>query len=160
MGDVETLRDLIKDIRIAMMTTVDEDGTLRSRPMGTQDIEGENDLWFFTADPSGKTAEVRHDQQVNLSYVDHGKNRYVSVSGMAQIVHDKGRMEAYWKPIYKAWFPEGLDTPNIALLRVTPEKAEFWDTPSGKLVTLVNMVKAAATGDQTDIGRNEKLTLR
>ncbi len=66
MSDFETLRDMIKDIRIAMLTTVDEDGTLRSRPMGTQDVESDGDLWFFTYDPSGKTEEVKRDQQVNL----------------------------------------------------------------------------------------------
>ena len=64
-----------------MLTTVDEDGTLRSRPMGTQEIEFDGDLWFFTADPSGKSAEVREHQQVNVSYADPGSTRYVSVSG-------------------------------------------------------------------------------
>lgn len=160
MGDIQTLQELIKDIRIAMMTTVDEDGTLRSRPMGTQDIENESDLWFFTADPSGKAEEVRQNQQVNLSYVDTGKNRYVSVSGRAMIVHDKARMEKYWKPILKAWFPEGLETPDLALMRVTPEKAEFWDAPHGKLVALAQMVKAAVTGDEGEVGRNEKIDIR
>jgi general stress protein 26 len=160
MSDIETLHEQLKDIRIAMLTTADLNGTLRSRPMGTQDAEFDGDLWFFTSDTSGKANEIRHDQQVNLSYVDPGKNRYVSVSGRAALVHDKARMKEYWNPIYKAWFPEGLDTPDLALLRVTAEKAEYWDAPSGKLVTLINLVKAAATGDAEDVGRNEKLTLR
>jgi general stress protein 26 len=160
MGDIETLHELIKDIRIAMMTTVDEDGTLRSRPMDTAKVEADSELWFFTYDPSGKTEEVRQDQQVNLSYIDHGKNRYVSVSGRAMISHDKGRMKEYWNPINKVWFPQGLDTPNLALLRVTAEKAEYWDAPSGKLVALVNLVKAAATGNHDDVFRNEKIDVR
>ncbi len=76
------------------------------------------------------------------------------------IVHDEARMREYWNPINKVWFPDGLETTNLALLRVTAEKAEYWDTPSGKLVTLAKMVKAAATGDHSDVGRNEKLVLR
>ncbi len=165
MNELETLREKIKDIKIAMLTTVDEDGRLRSRPMGTQDVEFDGDLWFFTADPSGKSEEVRHHEQVNLSYADFGSIRYVSVSGRAQIVHDKARMKEYWTPIYKAWFPQGLDTPDIALLRVTVEKAEYWDFSSGKLVQLIGFVKAIATGERDDevmneAGKHEKINLR
>ncbi|MEO8393520.1 MAG: pyridoxamine 5'-phosphate oxidase family protein [Chloroflexota bacterium] len=160
MSDVETLRDQIKDIKIAMLTTVDQDGTLRSRPMGTQDVEFDGDLWFFTADPSGKADEVRHQQQVNVSYADPGKSSYVSVSGRAMLVHDKAKMEEYWNPIYKIWFHEGLETPDIALLRVTVEKAEYWEASGNKLVRLVNFVKAIATGDESVGSKNEKLTLR
>ncbi len=160
MNDVETLRDQIKDIKIAMLTTVDQDGTLRSRPMGTQDVEFDGDLWFFTADPSGKAEEVKHQQQVNVSYADPGKSSYVSVSGQAMLVHDKAKMEEYWNPIYKIWFHEGLETPDIALLRVTVEKAEYWEASGNKLVRLVNFVKAIATGDESVGGKNEKLTLR
>lgn len=160
MSDVETLREQIKDIKIAMLTTVDEDGTLRSRPMGTQDVEFDGDLWFFTADPSGKSEEVKKQQQVNVSYADPGKSNFVSVSGRAVLVHDKAKMQEYWNPIYKIWFTEGLDTPDIALMRVTVEKAEYWESSGNKLVRLVNFVKAVATGDQTVGGKNEKLTLK
>jgi general stress protein 26 len=160
MSDVETLGDQIKDIKIAMLTTVDQDGALRSRPMGTQDVEFDGDLWFFTADPSGKAEEVKHQQQVNVSYADFGKSKYVSVSGRAMLVHDKAKMEEYWNPIYKIWFPEGLETPDIALLRVTVEKAEYWEASGNKLVRLANFVKAIATGDESVGGKNEKLTLR
>jgi general stress protein 26 len=160
MNDIETLGKQIKDIKIAMLTTVDQDGALRSRPMGTQDVEFDGDLWFFTADPSGKAEEVRHQQQVNVSYADLGSSRYVSVSGRAMLVHDKAKMEECWNPVFKVWFPEGLETPDIALLRVTVEKAEYWEAPAGKLVRLVNFVKAVAIGDAPLEGKNEKLILR
>jgi general stress protein 26 len=42
------LGELIKGIRVAQLTTVEDDGSLRSRPMGTQDIEFDGTLWFFT----------------------------------------------------------------------------------------------------------------
>jgi general stress protein 26 len=160
MNDIETLGAQIKGIKIAMLTTVDQDGSLRSRPMGTQDVEFDGDLWFFTADPSGKSEEVKHQQQVNVSYANNGSHNYVSVSGWAMLVHDKARMKEYWNPIYKVWFPQGLDTPDIALMRVTVEKAEYWESPSGKLVQLANFVKAVTTGDPSLGGKNEKLTLR
>lgn len=159
---VEKLRELIKDIKIAMLTTVDTDGTLRSRPMGTQDVEFDGDLYFFVADNSPKVQEVHHDRDVNVSYADHDKTRYVSVSGKALLVRDRKLMEKYWSPILKAWFPDGLDTPNIALLQVRPVKAEYWDAPSGKFVALAGFVKALVTGQPYEGAgtENEKLNLK
>ena len=162
MSDIETLREQIKDIQIAMLTTVDEDGSLRSRPMGTLDAEKfDGDLWFFTSASEPKVDEVRRDHQVNVSYADAGSNNYVSVSGVASIVHDRAKMKELWNPIMKAWFPEGLETPDIALMRIKVTKAEYWDYASSKLVQLVGFVKAVVTGEEAnDLGKNEKLTIR
>ncbi len=162
MSDVETLREQIKDIKIAMLTTVDQDGSLRSRPMGTLDVEHfDGDLWFFTSDAEPKAQEIRRDHQVNISYADTGSNRYVSVSGVASLVHDRAKMEQLWNPIFKAWFPDGLETPDIALLRVKVSKAEYWDYAQAKIIQLIGFVKAVVTGQQADdLGKNEKLTIR
>ncbi len=157
----EKLTELIKDIRIAMLTTIDEDGSLRSRPMGTQTepFDGRN-LWFFTSADSGKVQEAQKDRDVNLSYADPGNNRYVSISGKALLVRDRPTMEKYWSPALKAWFPDGLETRDIALLQVKVEKAEYWDAPSSKFVTLVGFLKAIASGERYEGGENEKLNLR
>lgn len=159
-SDIETLREQINDIKIAMLTTVDEDGSLRSRPMGTQELEFDGDLWFFVSDTSPKVQEIRHEQQVNVSYADPASNRYVSVSGRGVIVHDKAKMEQFWNPFLKAWFPDGLESPDIALLKVMVDKAEYWDYTSGKLVQLIGFIKAVVTGEPSDLGgKNEKLTI-
>jgi len=157
---VEKLRQLIKGIDIAMLTTVDEsDGTLRSRPMGTQQVEFDGDLWFFTRASAPKVDEVEHEQQVNVSYADVGHNRYVSVSGTARLVRDHKKNEELWNPVLKAWFPKGLDDPDLALLRIEVNKAEYWDSPSSTLVALAGFVKAIATGKPIKGGENEKLEL-
>lgn len=157
--DVKKLGELIEEINIAMLTTVDEDGTLRSRPMGTQQIEFDGDLWFFTGADSAKVEEVRQEQQVNVSYADPKQQRYVSVSGVAQVVRDQQKMKELWNPIFKAWFPEGLDDPNLALLKVHVTKAEYWESANGVVVQLVGFAKALLTGQQYQGGENEKITL-
>lgn len=159
-SDIEKLHELIKDIRTAMLTTVEEDGSLRSRPMATQETDlGDLDgnLWFFTPASSAKVGEVRREQHVNLSYAAPDSNRYVSVSGTARIVRDPAKAKELWNPALKAWFPKGLDDPDLALLRVEVGKAEYWDAPSSKMVQLVGFVKAIATGQRYDPGENEKL---
>jgi general stress protein 26 len=147
-SDIQKLRDLIKDVRVAMLTTVDEDGSLRSRPMATQEMELDGELWFFAGAGSPKVREVQREQHVNVSYANPDDQKYVSVSGTAQVVHDRAKAEELWNPILKAWFPKGLHDPDLALLRIRVEKAEYWDTPSSKMVQLVGFVKALATGNR------------
>ncbi len=156
---LEQLRKVLKGIRVAMMTTVDSDGGLRSRPMATQELDKDGSLWFLTQATSPKTGEVERDHHVNLSYVSTEDNRYVSVSGQATVTRDRAKAEEIWNPLYKAWFPEGLDDPNLAVLRVSVEKAEYWDSPTSAVVHLAGFVKALATGKQYRPGENEKLDL-
>ena len=156
----EKLAGLIKDIRFAMLTTREPDGTLRSRPLTTQqrdDFDGT--LWFFIGAGSGTAREVGQDEEVNLSYAAPDKDAYVSISGQARLVRDRQKMGEFWNPVYKAWFPEGLDDPNLALLRVEATQAEYWDAPNGKLVQAVGFARSLLTGKPFDGGENEKLDL-
>jgi general stress protein 26 len=151
------LTELIEDIRIAMLTTAMPDGTLRSRPMATLQTESDGDLWFFTQASAAKAEEIRANPHVNVSYASPRENRYISVSGMATIVRDRNKMEQLWDQLYKAWFPQGLEDPDLALLRIDVERAEYWDAPSGTMAEIAGFVKAAATGRPADIGENEKI---
>ncbi|MFN7135082.1 MAG: pyridoxamine 5'-phosphate oxidase family protein [Myxococcales bacterium] len=145
-ASIERLSELIKGIRFAMLTTVGEHGVLHSRPMYTQEMNEDGELWFFTYSDSLKVSEVEHDQHVNVSYADPDKNRWVSVAGRARVVRDRAKMESLWRPTLRAWFPKGLEDPNIALLRVQVESAEFWDHPSGRMVQLIGLARALVTG--------------
>jgi general stress protein 26 len=133
---IKKLADLVREIPVAMLTTRDQDGSLRSRPMMTQKTEFVGDLWFFTQVPSAKTSEIRDDEQVNVSFADAGKNVFVSISGRASIVRDPQRARKLWNPTVVAWFPDGPDDANLALVRVTAEKAEYWDSLSGNAVSV------------------------
>ena len=81
---------LIKDVKVAMMTTADQDGKLYSRPMWCQEADENGDLWFFTKLHSPKTAEISKDNQINLAYSDPSSQTYVSIAGKAEIVHRPG----------------------------------------------------------------------
>jgi general stress protein 26 len=157
---IEKLAFLIKDIRFAMLTTACRGGSLRSRPMATHPDEFDGVLWFFTDRDSAKVHEIEDEQHVNVSYADPDHNIYVSVSGRATLVRDKVILKELWNPLYKAYFPKGLDDRRVALLRVAVEHAEYWDSPSSTLVQLGGFVKAMVTGKRVDGGENEKLTLR
>ncbi|NEQ21577.1 MAG: pyridoxamine 5'-phosphate oxidase family protein [Microcoleus sp. SIO2G3] len=158
--EIKKLRELVKDIDTGMLTTIDEDGTLHSRPMSTNgEIESDGSVWFFTYARSHKVTEVEQHQQVNVSFSAPNKQRYVSMSGTAQLVQDRSKIEELWKPQLQAWFPKGLDEPDIALLKVNVQKAEYWDAPSSFIAHTIGLVKAITTGEQASSGENEKINL-
>jgi general stress protein 26 len=155
---IKKLKELLEDIDFCMMTTIDG-GQLRCRPMSTQAAEFDAEVWFFTRDNTHKMEELAKDDRVCLGYSNPGDNTYVSVSGRGEMSKNRAKMEELWNPILKAWFPDGLDDPNICLIKVTAEQAEYWDASSGKLVQLFGFVKALATGQEADYGENKKLIL-
>lgn len=160
-SDFQKLREMIKDIDFCMLTTVDENSDLHSRPMSlNSDVDEEGNLWFFTNKTSLKVSEINQTPKCNVSFADPDDSRYVSITGTAQLVTDKKKIEELWKPILKAWFPEGPDGPDIALLKVSIEKAEYWDSPSSTVGQVIGFVSAIVTGKQASWGENKKLDLQ
>ena len=159
-NDLEKLRELVKDIDFCMLTTVDEGGDLHSRPMSSNgDIDADGDIWFFTNASSHKVSEIAKLPKVNVSFADPDNQRYIFVSGIAQLVRDRGKIDELWRPEFKMWFPEGKDDPEIALLRVSLEKAEYWDSPSSTIGYALNFVSSLVTGKEPDLGDNKKINL-
>lgn len=143
---VYRLLEIIGDIKTAMLTTIDVDGTLRSRPMLTQDYQQDGTLWFFSSDHYGKADELAADPRVNVTYSTPEKHRFISISGLAEIIHDEAKKRELWKPTFKEWFPEGSNDTHLALLKVYIQKAEYWDVPSNRLIEILSFTKAVLTG--------------
>jgi len=159
-ADFEKLREMIKDIDFCMLTTVDEQGDMHSRPMSlNSEVDHEGHLWFFTSSESIKAHEIERIPRVNVSFANPDDHRYVSISGTADIVTSKEKIKELWKPILKAWFPDGPDQADLALLRVRVAKAEYWDSPSGKVAQVLSFVSALITGKQVEMGENKKINL-
>lgn len=156
------LKTLIGDIRIASLVTIESDGSLRSRPMAMLEMDADAELWFFTNDFSPQVGSVLLHPQVCVSYAAPRDPRYVSVSGTAELVHDADKMRQLWKPMLKAWFPQGIETPDLALLRVDIVSAQYWDGSGNKLVQIYGLLKALATGESGSraLGDGEQLTVR
>jgi general stress protein 26 len=157
--DREKIAGLIKDVRVCMLTTAESDGTLRSRPMATQELKGDFDgiLWFFTEIDSGKVDEVERERHVNLAYSKPGDQVYVSISGNARVVRDRVKAAELWTPVLKAWFPRGLEDPQLALLRVEATEAEYWEAPHGAVVRVVGLMKSLVTGQKYTQGENKRV---
>ena len=156
---VERLGELIHGIRTAMLTTMSPSGYPRSRPMATHDVDFDGTLWFFTSVNSRKVEEIAQVPQVALTYSSPGKESYVALTGAASVIEDPARAHAMWNPFHNAWFT-GPDDPTLRLIRVDVQDAEYWDTPGGKIASLLQLAKAAVTGKREDAeGDNVKLRL-
>lgn len=114
---IEKFKSLTESIDFCMLTTING-GQLRSRPMSTQEMDENGDLWFLTSDQTHKVDEIQADNRVNVAYSKPDDNTYVSVSGRGEIIKDRQKIEDLWNPLFKAWFPKGLDDPSISLLKV------------------------------------------
>lgn len=154
------LAELIKDVRIAMLTTTRPDGRLVSRPLGTQEVEFDGDLWFAAGADSAKVAEIAANPYVNVTYASTSDNTFVSVSGRAQVVDDRAKVESLWSPGMKLFFPGGKDDPNLRLIHVKAETAEYWDGPGTILGKALTFFLSAVTDDPASLSENELLDLR
>jgi len=156
---LEKVRELIGDIRIAMMTTVDENGHLQSRPMAALEMDESATIWFFARKSSPKVDQIeQQERRVNLAFADVGDASYVSISGTADEIDDRAKINELWNPQAKAWFPDGKDDPELTLLRVHTNMAEYWDANSSAMVRLFQQAAAAITGNTPNMGDNEKVT--
>ena len=148
--DLNTLFEKIKDVRIAMLTSFNEQHQLHSRPMGTIKPDADGSLLFLIDKEHALAHEVQKDSQVNLTYSDPGQNIYVSVTGRASTSHDQAKINDLWNESFKAWFPKGKEDPSITILKVTVDQAEYWDTPSSFISVAYGYVRALVTGEKSE----------
>lgn len=139
----EKLKAWIGDMHVAMFTTVAADGTLHSRPMTTQAPSSADEIWFFTSSHHLLITEVDHIPQVGLSYSDTARKRYVAVAGAARVIRDEAKARELWNPWVGAWFPGGPADPDLRLVCVTAQKAEYWDVATNRMTLLFETAKAA-----------------
>jgi general stress protein 26 len=138
------LHQKIKDLPVAMLTTIDRNGCLHSFPMYTVQSECEGLIWFFASFDAQKVKEIEYHKCVNLSYSSQEKGIYVSISGKGEFVRDDEKIRELWKPLLEAWFPRGKNDPLLSLLKVNMEEASYWDESQGHMTSLWDVSEAIA----------------
>lgn len=143
-ADLAKLGELIRDIRVGLLTTMDLDGGFHTRPVQTLQVEADRTLWFFTDWSSPKVGELNHDVRVSLGYADPARHVYVAVGGSGRLIRDIEKAKQLWSLEQRAYYPEGPEDERLALLRVDIERAEYWIAP-GRISYLVAAITAAVT---------------
>ena len=156
-GTVNRLAELAKDIRIAMFTTVDQDGHFVSRPMAQQEVEFDGDLWFFAERDSRVVRNLAFNPHVGVTL--SSSDTWISIDGDAEVVDDRAKAKDLWNAWVEAWLPQGAEDPSVVLIKVEAHGAEYWDTPGGRVASVISFVKAKVTGEPYDGGENERVSL-
>lgn len=155
--NIQKVRDIIKGTRIAMLTHVDENGRLVSKPMATQEVDFDGTVRFIAERASDQGMDIQKNPNVNVAY--SGNGAWVSLSGKARIVNDTDKLRELWSSFTSSWLEGGPENPNNVLIEIDADTAEYWDTPGGSKVTQVaNLIKAKVTGNTVD-GENEVVDL-
>jgi general stress protein 26 len=158
-ADIDRVWALIGDIPVAMVVTHEGQGQhMRARPMAMRPARAEGAIYFLTDVDAPKAEEIRSNESICLALADNRNQKYVSITGHAEIIDDRERVKEIWSVYDKAFWPDKND-PRIRVLRVTPESAEFWEG-AGMVLTAVKLVAAIASGERMNVGANEKVELR
>lgn len=148
----------LKDIKIAMLTTQTSDGKSHSRPMYTFALKDDGVIWLFISKDSKKLEEIKVNPNVLLNYSNPQHDLYITINGKAEISEDTSKIEELWSDRFKLWFPYGKSDPNLCLLKIEPQEAEYWDTPDLLLAQVITLVKNTIGGNPFTEGENKKLT--
>jgi len=156
-GEFRNIAKMIRDIQIALLTTVDREGRFHARPVQTLGIERDRSLWFFTDIRSEKAFELARDVRLGLGYADPKRRKYLAVAGTGRMLRDATKARELWTVEQRAYYPGGPEDKHLVLLRVQVEQVEFWFA-GGRTAHLLAAVRARMTGTPAAIvGRNSRI---
>ena len=148
--------DIMRGERFCMLTSVGPQGRLHSHPMTPQEVTADGDVWFFVDRTSEQAANVTAEKRVNLAFSDG--STWLSVAGHATVRDDRAKLDELWNDMVEAWFPGGKDSPDVALMLVESDTAEYWDTPGGRTASVLAFARTKLTGEPPR-GDNETVDL-
>jgi len=156
---IEKLKELIKHNSICMFATKLDDVPLETRPMSVAQVDDEGILWFLSAKSSRKNHEIVADPRIQLFFANVSDQEYLTIYGLAVETDNQQKIKELWTPIAKAWFTEGVDDPDLSAVRVTPQDGFYWDTKSGRMISLIKILASAVTGKTLEEGVQGKLKI-
>lgn len=132
----KTLKDIaraLKDIDFVMLNTRSSGGQIAGRPMSNnRDVEYDGDSWFFVDQTSRTFADIGENPSVSIAAQSSkgllGKPPiFISIQGRAEVIADRDQFEDHWQDELNRWWPEGPQTPTLALLKVHARRVHYWD---------------------------------
>lgn len=143
--NIDKIQAVIKDVKFAMMSTINSKGDLHAWPMTTSETSlGGKEIWFIGDKTSDVVKDIQSNPKVGLSYASQDDKDYVSISGNAELSTDKDKLDELWSPVYNAFFEHGKEDETVQLIKIVPHGAECWLSGS----STINMFKMAAAALQ------------
>ncbi|MGO2279062.1 MULTISPECIES: pyridoxamine 5'-phosphate oxidase family protein [unclassified Psychrobacter] len=158
---MDKVQAMVNEIEYTMLTTRTHEDHLHSCPMNTTETSiGAKEIWFIGHSPSETVDNIKKNPQVNLAYVSQDDKQYLSITGKAELVEDKDKLDELWSMAYNAYFEQGKEDPKVQLIKVVPQGAEYWANGNA-IASAVKMTAAAVTDNaiEKSLGDNFSIEL-
>lgn len=136
--------EIMRGERFVMLSTATPDGKIVAHPMTPQQITDEAAAWFFIPLDSDQASAIRNNPQVNLAFAETGT--WLSVAGQAEFVDDAAKVEELWDDQVASYYEGGKADPNLGLLKVSGDSAQYWGIPGSKVTAVVNILASKIRG--------------
>lgn len=151
---VHAVLEELSDVMLTTFERTGDDPIVRARPMHVTHLDQDDSIWIMTSLDSEAAKEIAAHR--GSSVIAQSATRYVSATGLSDIVTDRSRIRAMWKKMHEVWFPQGPDDPQVCLIHFQPTEAEFWDVSSGRgLKYLYDAAKALLTGQKPRVDADQ-----
>lgn len=154
---VDKLKALISQTGTCMFFTDTQAGVYNTRPMAIIEVDINGTCWFFSNKNSEMVSDIEKDSHVHLVFSNPVKESYLDLRGRASIQEDRQSIEEKWDPIVKPWFPQGVNDPELCLIKVKTDEAHYWDNNNTKMVEILKTVASIVTGSQPAPGVHGEL---
>lgn len=149
---IEKIKEMANEIKSCLFCTNINAGKFDTRPMSTQDVDDEGNIWFLSDKNSDKNRDIQNDPNVQLLYTNSSNFNFMSVCGKAEAFYDREKIEQLWEPVAKAWMQGGKDDPNLSVIKLAPDGGYYWDNKHNKLVAMAKIAAALVSGKTMDDG--------
>lgn len=148
---IEKLKELAGDAQTCFFISNIKTGLpVSARPMTVQEVDEQGNLWFLIANDSETYKELQAEPLAQLFFQGSKYSDYLNAYGIVTISEDKEKIKQFWKPTLKTWFTEGEDDPRIAVIKLEPSEAYYWDNKHGNAVAFIKQLAGAAIGKTLD----------
>lgn len=154
---IEKIKDLAEDIKTCMFCT-HKDGKLETRPMSVQKVDENGHLWFLSSKKSSQNEEIAINSTVELIFAQP-HDKFLTLHAQATILYDREIIKELWSPVIKVWMTEGVDDPDLSIIKVIPHEGYYWNNKHGKMVALAKMTASLVSGETMDDGIEGNLKL-
>ena len=148
-SDTETdkpLHELLEPGSTLMVGT-NEGDRLEFRPLTVARAQGARvEILLDTSE--GWAGALRDGDALSVTMSDNRNNTWLWFSGTAAVLTDPQLIDELWNPMAAVYFDDGRNSPDIAVLVIDAEDGRYWSSPSGRVGSLISMIKAKVKGPQ------------
>lgn len=157
---IEKFRELngrTKHLTNGMLCTQNTLHELHSAPMRTFQVEEDGLIWIFASKQSQSVLNIADVPDCLLNYADEETFLFTAINAHAEISTDQADIDRFWKDKYTNWFPYGKSDPNLCMIKLRPQRAEYWDNPDMTISQIFSIVKNTLKGEAPSEGDNKVL---